>query len=379
MKTMAGHWPSPARTGPHPRGPDAHEHLHEVRARDREERHAGLAGDSARQQRLAGAGRSEEQHPLDLRAHRLELRRVLQVVLDFLQLLDRFVDTGHVAERGLRLVLGDGLVLAATELHPPAPPPCDRFITNSRMPPIRSTGRITVISVPSNVRLLRIHLGPDAGFLQQRGEVVGVLGRVRRAVSAAVGELAGDRLIAVMDHRVGDPATLDLGLELVSPSCSPAGARPMKEMTREEDSVPNTIQSVGVRAIFFSGGSGCWLSVRSSVGEVTSGPHVGAGGPVRPMVAPASDEEDPRFPRSADARVDRQRDLGEGPLLDQDRLGRSGGWPSRIGDREHFVGPGLEIDAEAAARVGLDLLTVSPSGVATLTVPLHGRSGHGDP
>ena len=180
-----------------------------------------------------------------------------------------------------------------------------------------------MISVPSNVRLLRIHLGRDAGFLQQRGEVVGVLGRVRRAVSAAVGELAGDRLIAVMDHRVGDPATLDLGLELVSPSCSPAGARPMKEMTMRKTSVPNTIQSVGVRAIFFSGGSGCWLSALLGGGSHV-GPRVGARGPVRPMVAPASDEEDPRFPRSADARVDRQGDLGEGPLLDPDRLGRSG-------------------------------------------------------
>ena len=39
----------------HARGADADEHLDEVRARDREERHAGLAGDGAREQRLAGA------------------------------------------------------------------------------------------------------------------------------------------------------------------------------------------------------------------------------------------------------------------------------------------------------------------------------------
>ena len=37
------------------RGADADEHLDEVRARDGEERHAGLAGDGAREQRLAGA------------------------------------------------------------------------------------------------------------------------------------------------------------------------------------------------------------------------------------------------------------------------------------------------------------------------------------
>ena len=57
-------------------GADADEHLDEVRARDREERHAGLARDRAREQRLTGAGRAVEQHALgDPRAERLELLR----------------------------------------------------------------------------------------------------------------------------------------------------------------------------------------------------------------------------------------------------------------------------------------------------------------
>ena len=43
---------------------DADEHLDEVRAADREERHVGFAGHRARQQRLAGAGRAHEQHAL---------------------------------------------------------------------------------------------------------------------------------------------------------------------------------------------------------------------------------------------------------------------------------------------------------------------------
>ena len=43
---------------------DAHEHLDEVRARDREERDVGLAGDRAREQGLAGAGRPDQQHAL---------------------------------------------------------------------------------------------------------------------------------------------------------------------------------------------------------------------------------------------------------------------------------------------------------------------------
>ena len=46
------------------RGADADEHLDEVRARDGEERHAGLACGRAGEQRLAGAGRPVEQDAL---------------------------------------------------------------------------------------------------------------------------------------------------------------------------------------------------------------------------------------------------------------------------------------------------------------------------
>ncbi len=48
----------------HARGADADEHLDEVGAGDREERHPGLAGSRAREERLAGAGRAVEQHAL---------------------------------------------------------------------------------------------------------------------------------------------------------------------------------------------------------------------------------------------------------------------------------------------------------------------------
>ena len=48
----------------HARGAHADEHLDEVRAGDREERHVGLAGDGLGQQGLAGAGRAHQQHAL---------------------------------------------------------------------------------------------------------------------------------------------------------------------------------------------------------------------------------------------------------------------------------------------------------------------------
>ena len=86
-------------------GADADEHLDELGAGDREERHAGLAGDRPGQQRLAGARRADQQHAArDARAERGELLRVLQELDDFLELGLRLVDAGHVVERDDRLV-----------------------------------------------------------------------------------------------------------------------------------------------------------------------------------------------------------------------------------------------------------------------------------
>ena len=83
----------------HARGADADEHLDEVGAGDAEEGHARLAGDGPRQERLAGAGRAEQQHALgDARAELLELLGVLEELLDLVQLLDGLVGAGHVLE-----------------------------------------------------------------------------------------------------------------------------------------------------------------------------------------------------------------------------------------------------------------------------------------
>ena len=102
----------------HARGADADEHLDEVGAGDGEERHARLAGDRAREERLAGAGRAVEQHALrDARAEGLELLRVLEELLDLLELLDGLVHAGHVLERDLRRVGRHALRAALPEAH----------------------------------------------------------------------------------------------------------------------------------------------------------------------------------------------------------------------------------------------------------------------
>jgi hypothetical protein len=102
----------------HARSADADEHLDEVGAGDREERHARLACDRARQQRLTGAGRAVEQDALrDPRAQRLELLRVLEELLDLLELLDGLVDARDVLEADLRRVGGHSLCARLAEGH----------------------------------------------------------------------------------------------------------------------------------------------------------------------------------------------------------------------------------------------------------------------
>src|SRR6201747_968663 len=101
-------------------GADADEHLDEVRAGDREEGDAGLAGDGAGQQRLTGAGRAVQQDALGNPGPQgLELLRVLEEFLDLLQLLHGLVDPGDVAEGDFRRVDGHPLRFRFAEVHHP--------------------------------------------------------------------------------------------------------------------------------------------------------------------------------------------------------------------------------------------------------------------
>ena len=94
----------------HARGADADEHLDEVGARNGEERHVGFARDRARDQRLAGAGRTDQQHAArNLAAEALELARVAQEFDDLLQILLRLVDAGDVLEGDAAMRLGQQL------------------------------------------------------------------------------------------------------------------------------------------------------------------------------------------------------------------------------------------------------------------------------
>ena len=96
----------------------AHEHLHKVGARDREERHARLAGNGLGKQRLARARRAHQKHAArNLGAELAVALGMGEEVLDLLQLLDGLVDARHVFELdlGARGLVGLGVGLA--ELH----------------------------------------------------------------------------------------------------------------------------------------------------------------------------------------------------------------------------------------------------------------------
>ncbi len=98
------------------RGADADEHLDEVGTGDREERNARFARNRAREQRLTGARRSEQQHAFrNARAERLIFLRILQELDDLAELFFRFVDARDVGERHLRTVLRHHLRARAAE------------------------------------------------------------------------------------------------------------------------------------------------------------------------------------------------------------------------------------------------------------------------
>src|SRR5688572_7341871 len=98
----------------HAAGADADEHLDELRARDAEERHAGLARNGTADQCLARAWRACQQHALgDLGAQRGELRRMLEELDDLPELFLGLSGAGYVVKGDLLLVADKASRLAA--------------------------------------------------------------------------------------------------------------------------------------------------------------------------------------------------------------------------------------------------------------------------
>ena len=134
----------------HARGADADEHLHEVGAGDRDERHAGLTRDGARDQGLSRTGRTDEQHALrDARADLAELARHLQEVDDFLDLFLHRSVAGDVGEGRLRLLGVVHLGARPADVHHRAHLSLRaRRLIHTKKPRMSSTGSNRVMMEP---------------------------------------------------------------------------------------------------------------------------------------------------------------------------------------------------------------------------------------
>ncbi len=179
----------------HARGADADEHLDEVGARDRKERHVRLAGDGAGEQSLAGARRADEQTALrDAAAEALELLRVLEELDDLLKLLLRLIDAGNIGEGDAAGLFGqkprprfaEAHGLAAAGLHLPHEENPDADQEQHREPGDEHA--------PDGRRAILGRLGADAHVvLLQTLDQLSIVRRKGRDV-APVTEDTGDRL-----------------------------------------------------------------------------------------------------------------------------------------------------------------------------------------
>ena len=91
---------------PDSRSADAHEHLHEIRTGYGEKRHAGFSRHRLCDQRLAGTGRSDQNHALGNSGAEPDVFiRILQEIHDLHEVLLLFLKACH-------FVKGDGIVAA---------------------------------------------------------------------------------------------------------------------------------------------------------------------------------------------------------------------------------------------------------------------------
>ena len=102
----------------HARCTDTYEHLNEVGTGDREKRDLGFACNGLRQQRFTRSWRADHQHAArNAPAEPLELAWIAQELNEFMHVVLRFIDTGHIGKRGLDLVVRKQPGLALAKCH----------------------------------------------------------------------------------------------------------------------------------------------------------------------------------------------------------------------------------------------------------------------
>ena len=204
---------------PDPGRPEADEHLHEARARYREEGDVGLAGDGAGEQGLAGAGRPGHQHAA--RAARpgpVVAAGVAQIVDDLADLrLHRGV-AGHVGEPGGRPFGVDDPRLRLGQAAQPAEAAAGTTGGTFRMPIIEQAAEQQQRQQPDQHRQQRGGHGGGGGDLDVvGGQVTGQAVAAERDRDGGgerlpAGQAAGDLAGRADGHRA-DGSGADIGQE----------------------------------------------------------------------------------------------------------------------------------------------------------------------
>jgi hypothetical protein len=145
----------------------------------------------------------------DLGAHRLELLGGLEVLLDLLELLDRFVEARDIAERDLRRILGDETSLRFAERHDPVAAPL--HLLHQEDEEAHDQDDRQELEQCGEKERARLGIGRDFNPAVDRDLLVLVdrLGRKVQLVLATGRVLADDLLVFGQELRRGDVAVLD--------------------------------------------------------------------------------------------------------------------------------------------------------------------------
>jgi hypothetical protein len=235
---------------------DAHEHFDEIRTGNGEEGNIGFAGDGARRQRLAGAGRTHEQNAArDLAAEPLELLRIAQELDDFLEILLGFINAGHVGKGHPAMCLGQKLRLRLAKSHGAAG--AALHLAHEEDPDTEDEQDRQPGDQVSDQSVRTVDLRPcgdrHVAFVQSVDET-GITGRVGLKPGRGIGVIARDPLAD--DRHVTDTPRINILEELRIGDVTPrsALARTLEHVEQcdqqERDDCPKgKIAEVGIHAL----------------------------------------------------------------------------------------------------------------------------------
>ena len=203
---------------------DTHEHFHEIRTGNGEERAAGFSCNSSRQQSLTGSGRSHEQYALgDTGTQFRILPRIFQEVYNFFQFMLFLIGTCHIGKgclASVRLILdvclAEGGVLAAAvclphheheqEDHQPQQHQCG----NQRQQP-RSIPNLIIVHLQRSIGVLLVIAGAIVLRIITEyryighiiGQLIPVVQRQLQFAGAQIQGVRSDFIIIKVLHNVG--------------------------------------------------------------------------------------------------------------------------------------------------------------------------------